>query len=290
MTPARAGLTAALLSCALAGGMRAAHAAAADSAPARAGADVPLPSLAALSSLSGREIQERVLANRFDSFVQTASMVSGDRAEREQLTRVEMWYRDLRGRDGGDPATLSKTIVHYTHPIELHRSGYLVIHRRDAPDDQFVYRASTRRIQRVNLRRQAVFGTDFSFEDLIPPEIDDFVYRRASDLDWEGRPVLVIEARPRADSDSAYAKIESWVDAERFVPLRARYWDRHDIEIKELRVEPESVERFDDVWVPRRSTMHDLRSGGYTRLHVEELLPNAELPRSVFDVRRLELR
>ena len=39
-------------------------------------------------AFSGRDIYTRVLANRFDTFIQKVAMVSGDRAGRIQETRL----------------------------------------------------------------------------------------------------------------------------------------------------------------------------------------------------------
>lgn len=141
--------------------------------------------------LSGRAIYERVLANRFAAFRQATRLVSGDRAGNSQESRMTVLWRSYRDA-GGEAAggVLSKTLVRYTHPFELRFSGHLVINNRDRGDDQFVYLASRRRVRRVSLRGQPVLGSDFSFEDVIPREIEDAAYRRLPDEAHEGRSHL----------------------------------------------------------------------------------------------------
>jgi hypothetical protein len=109
------------------------------------------------AELTGRDVYERVLENRFSSYLQESVLVSGDRAGNDQETRLRMWFKSFRSRDGearsGD--LLSKTLVKYTHPFDIRHSGYLIINNLDRPSDQFVYLPSHRRVRRVNLRGEA---------------------------------------------------------------------------------------------------------------------------------------
>jgi hypothetical protein len=241
--------------------------------------------------LTGREIYERVLENRFDTFIQASSLVSGDRGGNAQETRLRMWFKSFDEDPEADPSAgevLSKTLVRYSHPFEIRHTSYLIINKYARPNDQFVYLNSQRRVRRVNLRGEAVFGTDFSFEDIVPRELEDADYRRHPDAELDGVPCYVVEAIPRPDSDSEYSRFLSHVEKERNVPLLVRYWDDRGLEIKELRVRRESIERVEDVWVPMHMTMRNLRHDTFTTLVIEELEPNPTIAHAVFDLRRLE--
>lgn len=232
-----------------------------------------------------------MLENRFRTYVQTSRLVSGDRAGNEQRTRLKMWFRSFReGGDehGAEESVLSKTLVKYTDPFDLRHSGYLIIHHDGRPSDQFVYLASNRRVRRVSLRGEAVFGTDFSFEDVVPRELEDADYERLPDTVLDGVPCFVVEAVPKPHAKSEYSRFRMAIEKERSVPLRTRYWDDREVEVKELRVERDAIERIRDVWVPRRMLMTQLRNASWTRLVVEEIEPEVRLTRSAFDLRRLE--
>jgi hypothetical protein len=77
-----------------------------------------------------------------------------------------MTWKNFRENDEPVRGVLSKTLVKYTHPFDLRFSGYLIVNNHQRHNDQFVYLNSSRRIRRVNLRGEAVFGTDFTFEDV----------------------------------------------------------------------------------------------------------------------------
>lgn len=263
------------------------------SAAATASIAVPSPETAPAipdSELTGRDIYERVLRNRFDAYTQHSSLVSGDRGGNSQETRLRMSFKNFRGADRKplDGVLLSKTLVKYEHPFELRHTGYLVINNLDRPNDQFVYLATHRRVRRVNLRGEAVFGTDFSFEDVVPRELEDAAYSRVEDEVLNGVPVFVVDAVPKDLMRSEYSRFRIYVEKERFIPLRTRYWDDREVEVKELLVERDSITRVADVWVPMRTKMTNLRQESFTRLEVTELVPNPDLPVTTFDLRRLE--
>ena len=252
-------------------------------APAGAGEDAePAP-------LSGREIYDRLLANRFYAYEQDARLVSGDRARNEQESRMTVLWKSFRDEQG-EPrkGVLSKTRIVYTHPFDLRFSGYLIINNRDRPDDQFVYLNSRRRIRRVNLRGEPVLGSDFSFEDVVPREIEDADYRRLPDERIDGRPCHVVEVTPTPGANSDYGRYKSWIDSERWVALKAVYWDSAGVQSKEMLAPAADVQEFDGVWVPMRTEMRNLLTGGYTVLQIDRLVGNPPVEDSEFDPRRLE--
>lgn len=241
------------------------------------------------AALTGREIYARVLANRFDTFTQESSLASGDSAGRVQEMRMRMRFRDFSA-DGRSSlrGVVSKTLVQYTHPFDLRHAGYLVIQNQGRSNDQFLYLPARRQTRRVNLRGEAVFGTDFSFEDIIPRELEDATYERMDDEQISGEPVYVVAARPVPHNASEYSRFDFYVDAERFVPLRTRYWEAAGVEIKELQTDRADIRRFEDVYVPTRLTMRHLLHESFTTLRITSLVPNPGLPSEAFELRRLE--
>jgi hypothetical protein len=249
------------------------------------------PPLAAddTEALTGEDIYARVIANRFRSFTEESRLISADRSGREQETRLRLHWKDFR--DGnGEPTdgVLSKAVVRYTHPTDIRFAGYLVQSNAGRTNDQFVYYPSKRRVVRVSLRNEAVHGTDFSFEDVIPRELEDATYARQPDAEFGGIPVYVVELVPREKAVSEYSKVWVYVDQQRFVPLRTRYWDAAGVEIKELAADPGTLREFDGVWIPMQATMRHLLLETWTKLVITSFVPNPELGASVFDLSRLE--
>jgi hypothetical protein len=249
--------------------------------------DDALPGLE--DGLTGRDIYDRLLANRFDASEQKARLLSGDRGGNEQESRMTVLWKSFRDEIGAPRrGVLSKTRIQYTHPFDLRFSGYLIIHNQGRADDQFVYLASRRRVRRVSLRGEAVMGTDFSFEDVVPREVEDADYRRLANETWDGRDCYVVEITPKPESESEYSRFVSRIDRERMVVLHTRYWNTAGVEIKELKAPAADVEKIDGIWVPMRAEMRNLLTGGYTVLQVETMTGNPPMPDGEFDPRRLE--
>ena len=241
--------------------------------------------------LTGREIYQLVLDNRFRSFTQEARLISADRAGRTQESRFRMKWQDLRNADGdADGGVVTRTMVRYTHPFDLRHSGYLILMNEGRSADQFVYYPSRRRVVRVSLRNEAIYGTDFSFEDVVPREASDFRYRRLEDTEYRGVDVYVLELFPEESASSEYSRIQVYIDKQRSVVLRARYWDEAEVAVKELRAPPELVREFDGIFLPTRAVMKHLLNDSATTLVVDELEANPDFDQETFNLRRLEGR
>ena len=238
---------------------------------------------------TGRQIYDEVLANRFRATRQSARLVSGDRSNNALESRMTVLWKSFR--DENDRATegvFSKTVVRYTHPFDLRFSAYLVLNNEDRPDDQFVYLNSRRRTRRVNLRGEAVLGSDFGFEDVIPREIEDAEYKRLPDDVFDGRACHVVEIIPVASANSEYSRLRSWIDKEHPVVLRTQYWDHDGIAVKEGTAPFAEVREIEGVWVPMHAEMKNLVSESWSRLLVEDFEPNPVLDPIEFSEGRLE--
>jgi hypothetical protein len=242
------------------------------------------------AALTGRDIYRRVLDNSFESFIQESVLTSGDRGGNSQESRFKMWFEDLRDDENEQPqgAIISRSLVQYTHPFDIRYSGYLILSRLDTVNDQFVYLSSQRRVKRVNLRGEPVFGTDFSFEDILPREIEDADYARLADADIDGLDCFVVEAIPKERARSEYSRMRIYVDKLRYVPILTRYWDGREVEVKELTVDASEIELIEGVWVPKQMTMRHLKLDSYTTLKLDRIEPNPTLAKTTFELRRLE--
>lgn len=236
--------------------------------------------------LTGEEIYERVVQNRFRSYIQEVALFSSDRGGSEQETRLTVTWENFREKEQN--GTLSKTVVRYTHPFDVRFSGYLIINNLDRPNDQFVYLASMRRIRRVNLRGENLFGTDFSFEDVVPRELEDATYKRLPDRVVQDVPVFVLEATPRFSEDSEYSRFLLHIEKEHYVPIENHYWDEAGVAVKRLQAQLESIMEFEGVWMPMRVTIRHLLHETMTRLRVDNVISNPDLPGRTFDIRALE--
>ncbi|MBW2421881.1 MAG: outer membrane lipoprotein-sorting protein [Deltaproteobacteria bacterium] len=257
-------------------------------------ATTPTPAIPADSSrakteadLTGKEIFDRVVENRFESMIQIAGLISGNRADRTFATQFQVYwknYEDVPNRDKAE----SKTLIRYLDPFDMRHTSYLAVSKEGGREDHWVYLPSRGQIRRINLRGDSIYGTDFSFEDVVPPETEDSEYKRLADDPLDGIDCFVVEVYPKPEARSEYSKMVVWVDKARNLPIKTRYWNLFDLEVKEFLADPSTIEKIEGIWVAHRSTMRHLRRGTFTHMVLEEVRPNANLTERHFDLRRLE--
>ena len=269
-----------------------AHAAAVEKSSADA-----LPEAAAASAnpgdgLNGKEIYEKVLDNRFDAYIEELTMHSGDRGGNVQDTEMQVKYLNFRKQSD---RILSKAIMKYHAPQDVRHLGYLVINKEDGSEDQFVYRPSSRRVQRINLRGEAIFGTDFAFEDIIPQELEDATYERLPDSDVNGTPVYTVEVTPKEEQDSEYSKFDVYTSQDTFVALRVIYWDQDGLKIKELNSDPTSIKMYEheeeeglkQIWIAEKQKIVHLKLDSWTELVITKYDADVKLRSRDFSEREL---
>ena len=241
---------------------------------------------------TGDDLYRSVVENRFDAFEQMGRMRSGSRNQRFQDVRVRIRYMNVEKKGS---RIVSKTIAKYFEPADVRHLGYLIINKRSGPDDQFVYRPSARKVRRVNVRGEAVAGTDFSFEDVVPPEFEDGSHSRLPDQVIDGIPAYVVAVVPHPETESEYSKLVIAVEKEHFVPIQTYYWDNKRVLIKRLDVDAKSIAPFEatekgvskTVWVAMASRMTQLKLDTYTEMEIEEFGANPNLRSRHFSEREL---
>jgi hypothetical protein len=262
--------------------------------------DIPSP-----DGLSGDDLYQRVLDNRFDAYDQEFEVVSGDGAGHFSRVELNLRYMNFRERS---KRVLSKTIAKYFGPPDVRHLGYLVINKAKGPDDQFVYRPSSRKVRRVNVRGESLAGTDFSFEDVVPPEFEDGRHFRLADAQVGEIETYVVTVIPHPETESQYSKIVISLEKEHFVPLQTLYWDNKRVLIKQLDADPNSLESFEApspesaqqdeegeaegpapkvVWIARRARMTQLRSNHFSSLDIQRFEANPGLRDRDFSQREL---
>jgi len=183
----------------------------------------------------------------------------------------------------------------YQAPQDVRHLGYLVINKADGTEDQFVYRPSSRRVRRINLRGEAIFGTDFAFEDIIPQELENATYVRKPDSELDGIAVYVVEVTPVKEQDSEYSRFDVYVTRHQFVALRVDYWNRDGVNIKQLNADPGSITSYEGkekdgvkkIWVAKSQKIEHLKLESWTRLQIENLDPAPKLKKKDFSEREL---
>ncbi len=241
--------------------------------------------------LTGRDIYQRVLDNKLETSYMEHRILSTDEGGTEQT--LEFWsrFKDYRVKEDSPPkgTVISKSVMRFTAPYDKRETAYLFVEKKGTENEGFHYSRKRTRVTRISTSNESIFGTDFCLDDLaVVRHIDDGTYTRHADETVQGVSVWVVEVFHKPESDPPYARSMVYVDKERNVPLRTRHWDDAGVEVKQLDIPREKIERIAGVWIPRESTMTDLSERTHSILLLDKVEPNVKLSEYVFEPKRLE--
>ena len=239
-------------------------------------------------SLTGRQIYERFLENKFKQSFQELRVISRDPGGNEQITHFTIALQDHRDEEGEPVEGINaKMLVEVQQPFDMRHTAYLMISKEPGPDDEFVYQPSQRRVKRVDLKNTSLLGTDYTFNDIAFQNIEDADYRRLPDEVVDGTSVYVVEANVKETIDVEYHRTITYLEKDHYVPLRTRYWDDFGVEVKEMTAPNGKIKLFDTTWVATESTMRDLRQQTSSTLLVDALDTEPDFHRKTFTVSKL---
>ncbi len=218
----------------------------------------------------------------------------------DEVVSVNMRLVDARGRVRGRTATFyskkstaedSVRLFRFYTPPEFARSGILTIEHSDRDADQWIYLPAyyaSRRVSAAN-RGDTWMGTDFTYEDIIDPKIEQYEYRTIRHEQLNNVPCVVIEAIPKDKKlveESAYSKTIFWVNPDESAALKVEYYNRAGRLFKILT--NSDLRRFGTYRRWQRSEMHDVTQDHRTVLEFTDRKINRTLSDEYFAVSYLE--
>lgn len=102
--------------------------------------------------------------------------------------------------------------------VLLHRSGNKFTATLFKPPD------TLKQIGAAEMK-QALFGTDLSYEDIIDSPFAWSQQAIVGTQDVDRFPCQILESKPGKDRASSYASVKTWVDPKRMVPLQIEKYD-----------------------------------------------------------------
>ena len=161
-------------------------------------------------------------------------------------------------------------------------------------NETWLYLSALGRIKRIaagNSEDQSepasLFGSEFTTEDLETGKLDEYTYSLLESTEYSGRPVWIIESTPTESKArrSLYTKSISWIDQERFVPLKTSTYDYRGNEVK--RYQYGKIEKINDVWLARYTTVLNLASGRLSNFDIKEITFELDIDQQLLTQRAL---
>jgi len=226
-----------------------------------------------------REVDDRDLGWR-DTQVELTMLLKnkqGDESERE------MRIRGLEVPEDGD-----KSLVIFDNPRDVAGTALLTFSHKVEEDDQWIYLPALKRVKRIASDNKSgpFVGSEYSYEDMTPQEVEKFTYKYDRDETYEGMDCFVVERYP-VDKNSGYTRQVVWVDKDQYRIWKIEFYDRKNSHLKTL-VNSGFEQYLGKHWRPHQSLMENLQTGKSTLLGYRDYEFKTGLSDSDFDKNRLQ--
>ena len=183
---------------------------------------------------------------------------AGRRNERHFTARI------LEGLPGEN-----RILVEFSYPSDI--AGAKLLSREKSTDAGFkwIYTPALKRVMRIGGagKHGAFLGSEFSYEDLSTPRVEDYHYRWLVDAPCPGQPQWVCHQVERVplDPQSGYSRIVDALDRDELRTWQSDYYDRKGNLQKRLTL-ADYQEYGQHHWRPRHLAMKNLITGKATEV------------------------
>ena len=146
----------------------------------------------------------------------------------ETLRLLKMDTLEVKG-DG------NKSLSIFDSPRDVKGTAFLSFTHALEPDEQWLYLPALKRVKRISSSNKSgpFVGSEFAFEDLTSFEVPKYKYKYLRDEVVNDKDCFVIELYPQYE-ESGYTRQLSWIEKERYIPLKVEYYDRKNALLKTL--------------------------------------------------------
>ncbi len=222
---------------------------------------LPLHTLAQAAEERGLEIAKEVdqRDRGFGGSSNDIKMVLRDRYGNERPRFLR--NRTMEQLEDGD-----KSIVIFDNPGDVKGTAFLSHTHKIGSDDQWLYLPFLKKVKRISSSNKAgaFMNSEFAYEDISSQEVEKYTYKFLREDSLNGVKVFVNEADP-VDPKSGYSKLEVYIDAERYIPLKIDFFNRGGKHKKTLLLE-DYYQHKEKFWRANKWTMQNHQTGKLTIL------------------------
>ena len=196
----------------------------------------------------------------FGDFTAGLTMVLRDRQGRESVRQMRFKVLEVAG-DG------DKSLFVFDRPRDVQGTALLTHAHIGTQDDQWLYLPALERVKRISAttRSGSFMGSEFSYEDMSSPEVEEYTYRYLRDEPCGELMCTVTEQFP-LDQKSGYSRKVIWQDTVELRTWKMELYDRRGSHLKTLTFA--SYQQYlDRFWRADEQTMVNHLTGASTVLH-----------------------
>ena len=211
----------------------------------------------------------------YGDFTAGMKMVLRDRHGQESVRQMRFKVLEVVG-DG------DKSLFVFDRPRDVRGTALLTHSRINAQDDQWLYLPALKRVKRINAAKRSgsFMGSEFSYEDMSSPEVEEYTYRYLRDEPCGELTCTVIEQFP-LDKKSGYSRKVVWQDSVELRIWKMELYDRKGSHLKTLTL-ADYRQYLDRYWRAGEQKMVNHLTGASTLLEWTDFQFRINLDKSEF--------
>jgi len=233
-----------------------------------------------VSALTGRELMKKVREKN---------------SSRTQLTQIKMTLVDKKGRTqeravkiyAEQVGDVENSLLRFMAPKRIKGISFLVINEDEA-SKRYLYlpRQKKTRLVPEGDNHKSFQGTDFTYYDLSPHDVDTDNYEPLTSDHYDGHDIWVCTTLPKPGTGSPYGKIVQWIRKDIYVPVKIDFYDEKGKLLKVSRAT--QLKKIDTYWTPIVTEMHNVQIDHKTVMTIEVIKYDVDIPAKVFSKSNLE--
>lgn len=206
-----------------------------------------------------------------------------NREGKERVREMTMLRKNF-GEAGGD----QKYFIYFYQPSDVRDMTFMVWKYPKKDDDRWLFIPALNMVRRIAAsdRRSNFVGSDFTYEDISGRDIEDDTHSIVKEEKVGDRDCYLIKSVPMDEKGTDYAYKLSWIDKERWLPLKEEYQSKKG-EIQKVFTADE-VKEVSGFWTVTKRTMKNMESGHRTEVTFEKVEYNLGMEDDLFTERFLK--
>jgi len=180
------------------------------------------------------------------------------------------------------------SLMRFTEPADINGTGLLTHDQPGDESNQWIYLPALDRARRISSSRKGghFVGSDIYYEDLSKRDVGKDRHRILGDGMVGKTATTILESIPLDLNNSVYSKRISWVHMKTLIPLQIDYYAAGS-EMPAKRMKVNKIKKLQGYWTVLDSTVSDLESGHQTRVVIQDIKYDQQLPSSLFSRKTL---
>ncbi len=208
-------------------------------------------------------------------------------------SRGEKRIREINFLSKKDKKGNNRMLMKFIRPREVMGTAFLLLEHKNRDDDRYLYLPALRRVKRIvaSGKKGNFMSSDFTYYDIGEPKVSDFKYKYLGTDSFRGVNCIKVEAIPssrKVFNETGYSKIEYWVDPQKMIILKAKYYDDRGKLQKILTINKHKL--INGVYFATDMVMRDVQINHISRITFSNIKINQPIPEKYFSIKFLRSR